>query len=59
MGITKDSKETLSREIERLNVQKEIVVQRIKKLGDKKDQLVMKRDALTAEIQNMKTDTGE
>ena len=59
MGITKDSKETLSREIERLNGQKEIVVQRIKKLGDKKDQLVMKRDALTAEIQNMKTDTGE
>lgn len=58
MAITPDSKRTIKQEIERLEGQKAIVVARIKALGDKKDQLVSRRDALTAEIQNLKADSN-
>lgn len=56
MAITTDSKRTIRQEIDRLEGQKAIVVARIKALGDKKDSLVARRDALTAEIQNLKSD---
>lgn len=56
MGITNDSKKTIKQEIERLEGQKAIVISRIKSLADKKNSLVARRDALTAEIQNLKAD---
>ena len=58
MAISNDSKQTIKREIERLQGQKDIAVKRIKDLNDKKDALVIRRDFLTTEIQNLKTDAG-
>lgn len=58
MAISNDSKKTIKREIERLEGQKVIAVKRIKELNDKKDSLVIRRDFLTAEIQNLKADAG-
>lgn len=56
MAISKDSKQAIKQELDRLEGQKSITVKRIKALGDKKDALVARRDALTAEIQNLKAD---
>lgn len=56
MAISKDSKQAIKQELNRLEGQKAITVKRIKALGDKKDALVARRDALTAEIQNLKAD---
>lgn len=58
MAISNDSKQTIKREIERLEGQKSIAIKRIKELNDKKDMLVIKRDLLTLEIQNLKADAG-
>lgn len=58
MPISNDSKETIKREIDRLQGQKDIVVKRIKDLNDKKDALVTRRDAINIEIQNLKADAG-
>jgi hypothetical protein len=57
MAITPDSKRTIKQEIDRLEGQKAITVARIKTLGDKKDSLVARRDALTIEINNLKADS--
>jgi hypothetical protein len=58
MAITPDSKQTIKREIDRLEGQKAIIVARIKLFGDKKDSLVTRRDALTVEINNLKADSN-
>lgn len=58
MPISNDSKETIKREIDRLQGQKDIVVNRIKYLNDKKNALVTRRDAINIEIQNLKADAG-
>ena len=58
MAISPASKRTIKQEIDRLEGQKAITVARIKVLGDKKDSLVARRDALTVEINNLKADSN-
>lgn len=57
MAISNDSKQAIKDEIDRLQGQKDIIVARIKVIGDKKDSLVTRRDALTVEINNLKADS--
>lgn len=58
MAISNDSKQTIKREIERLEGQKALAIKRIKELNNKKDSLVIRRDFLTTEIKNLKDDAG-
>jgi chromosome segregation ATPase len=56
MGISKDSRQAIQKEIERLEGQKSIAIRRIKELADKKESLAKRNDSIATELQNLKKD---
>ena len=57
MPISNDSKSALNQKIEELEIRKSAIVKRIQELNDKKDILILTRDAIKDQILALKADT--